>query len=781
MKWAAPSCGCAADARVDLVLCEVSLDIAGLVRALAAERIAVPVVACGTEADSAAAVRAIRDGAREFLPLPPDPDLIAAILQAASGESHSPGGARPGDAGHAETRRAGGRSGGVRVDHRRESGTGKEVLARHIHRRSRRAAGPFVALNCAAIPENLLESEMFGHEKGAFSGAAARRVGKFEAADGGTLLLDEVSEMDVRLQAKLLRALQEREIDRLGGSGPVRVNVRILATSNRDLEQRRSAAGRFREDLYFRLNVVSIRIPPLRERPGDVAALAEHYARHYAEVNGLPLRPVVGRRHGPAGRAWLARQRARAGKHHAPRGAAVHRRRDRPPSSWPARRASRASATPRAGGVATPGRAHHGRRGARTSSCRPCPTRWATAPTPRPSWASPSARCATSCGTTRPAASSVTPHRRHGGVPRPGLNMPAASDTADAATLRPRHRRRRRVGAGRGRMLLAVLVMPLPTMLLDMGLALSITASVLVLMVALFLATPAGFHQLPHPAAADHAAAPVAERRDHAADPEPRQRGSPGRRARRGGVRRLPDGRRRGDRPDPVRHPAGGELHGHHQGFGPHRRGGGAVQPRCDARQADGDRRRPVGRHDQRGHRPAAPQGPGGRKRLLRRDGRRGEVRPRRRDRGDDHHHHQRVRRLRHRHPAPRHAVLGGGGDLHHLVDRRRAGVANPGAAGQHGGGHRGDQGRHGRRGGRGAAAAVGRQRQAAGDGGGRGGGAGADARRADAAVPRLGGPGRRRRLAAPQEPGAGRVRPQRPPCPARLASRRSPTRCAST
>jgi DNA-binding NtrC family response regulator len=172
-----------------------------------------------------------------------------------------------------------------------ESGTGKEVLARHIHRRSRRATGPFVALNCAAIPENLLESEMFGHERGAFSGAAARRVGKFEAADGGTLLLDEVSEMDVRLQAKLLRAIQEREIDRLGGAGPVRVNVRILATSNRDLAAE-SAAGRFREDLYFRLNVISIRIPPLRERPGDVAALAEHYARHYAEVNGMAFRPV---------------------------------------------------------------------------------------------------------------------------------------------------------------------------------------------------------------------------------------------------------------------------------------------------------------------------------------------------------------------------------------------------------------------------------------------------------------------------------------------------------
>ena len=232
--------------------------------------------------------RAIRAGAREFLPLPPDPELIAAILQAAAGETHALIVRDPAMA--AAVRRAeqvAGSEASVLITG--ESGTGKEVLARHIHRRSRRASGPFVALNCAAIPENLLESELFGHEKGAFSGAIARRVGKFEAADGGTLLLDEISEMDIRLQAKLLRALQEREIDRLGGAAPVRVNVRILATTNRDLPAE-VARGTFREDLYFRLNVVSLRIPPLRERPGDIAALAEHFAHHYAEVNGLPDR-----------------------------------------------------------------------------------------------------------------------------------------------------------------------------------------------------------------------------------------------------------------------------------------------------------------------------------------------------------------------------------------------------------------------------------------------------------------------------------------------------------
>ncbi len=279
-----------ADARVDLVLCDLAHDVGAVVRALAAERIAVPVVACGTTHDPEAALRAIRDGAREFLPLPPDPDLIAAILEAAAGETHALVVRDP--AMTATVRRAeqvAKSEASVLISG--ESGTGKEILAHHLHRRSRRSAGPFVALNCAAIPENLLESEMFGHEKGAFSGAVARRVGKFEAASGGTLLLDEISEMDVRLQAKLLRAVQEREIDRLGGNAPVKVDVRILATTNRDLlaEVRR---GSFREDLYFRLNVVSLRIPPLRERPGDIPPLAEHFARKYAEVNGLPVRPL---------------------------------------------------------------------------------------------------------------------------------------------------------------------------------------------------------------------------------------------------------------------------------------------------------------------------------------------------------------------------------------------------------------------------------------------------------------------------------------------------------
>ena len=164
-------------------------------------------------------------------------------------------------------------------------------------RRSNRAKRPFISINCAAIPEHLLESELFGHEKGAFTGAIARRIGKFEEATGGTLLLDEISEMDVRLQSKLLRAIQERVIDRVGGTKPVPVDIRIIATSNRNLADA-VREGTFREDLLFRLNVVNLKIPPLRERPADILELAQHFAKQICRSQRRAAAPDLGRRAG---------------------------------------------------------------------------------------------------------------------------------------------------------------------------------------------------------------------------------------------------------------------------------------------------------------------------------------------------------------------------------------------------------------------------------------------------------------------------------------------------
>ena len=272
----------------DLVMIEVSLPVQQLVDGLAADRIRTPVVACGIGTDASTAANAIRAGAREFIPLPPDPELIAAILAAVSNPDESLIYRDPEMEKIVRLAETVARS-EASILITGESGTGKEVIARHIHRRSNRSKRPFISVNCAAIPEGLMESELFGHERGAFTGAVARRIGKFEEANGGTLLLDEISEMDVRLQAKLLRAIQERVIDRVGGSSPVPVDIRILATSNRNLREEASR-GRFREDLYYRLNVVNIQIPPLRERPQDIIALAGHFAIYFSELNGLPKR-----------------------------------------------------------------------------------------------------------------------------------------------------------------------------------------------------------------------------------------------------------------------------------------------------------------------------------------------------------------------------------------------------------------------------------------------------------------------------------------------------------
>ena len=278
------------DGDVSMVMADVRIDVPALLSAMEREHIATPVVACGVDAtDAAGAIAAIRAGAREYIPLPPEADLIAAVFEAITEETSAYIYDDPKM--HALIRQADQIApSAASVLILGESGTGKEVLARYIHGQSNRVQQSFIAVNCAAIPENLLESELFGHEKGAFTGATARRVGKFEAANGGTLLLDEISEMDKHLQAKLLRAIQEREIDRVGGSAPIKVDVRLLATSNRALLEE-VGSGNFREDLYYRLNVVSLTLPPLRERIGDVARLADYFAHRYAEDNGVEYRP----------------------------------------------------------------------------------------------------------------------------------------------------------------------------------------------------------------------------------------------------------------------------------------------------------------------------------------------------------------------------------------------------------------------------------------------------------------------------------------------------------
>ena len=276
---------------IELVMIDVKLDVYKFISSLEQERINVLVVACGVANDPSLAVKAIKAGAKEYIPLPPDPEMIGAVLAAATRENHALiYGDKKTEAVLKLAKQVAPSEANILLTG--QSGTGKEVFSRFIHDNSKRANKKFVAVNCAAIPETLLESELFGYEKGAFTGAVARRIGKFEEASGGTLLLDEISETDMKIQAKLLRAIQEKEIDRIGGKAPIKVDTRIIATSNRNLDEC-VKNGTFRQDLYYRLNVVNINIPPLKDRPDDIIVLAKHFAKKYSELNDIPLKEMT--------------------------------------------------------------------------------------------------------------------------------------------------------------------------------------------------------------------------------------------------------------------------------------------------------------------------------------------------------------------------------------------------------------------------------------------------------------------------------------------------------
>ncbi len=271
---------------VSHVLFDVNLDIESFMNSLRNEKISSIVIAYGTSRDAKDAVAAIKAGAKDFIPLPPDEKVIAQIFTSLASKNIKPFIYK--SPAIAEILRIIDRvsKSDAHILITGESGTGKEVLASYIHHNSNRAEKPFIRVNCAAIPENLLESELFGYEKGAFTGALSRRIGKFEESSGGTLLLDEISEMESRLQAKLLRAIQEREIDRIGGDKPIKVDLRIVATSNRDMLSE-IKKGKFREDLYFRLNVISIEVPSLRDRKEDIEVLTKFFIEKYCKSNRL--------------------------------------------------------------------------------------------------------------------------------------------------------------------------------------------------------------------------------------------------------------------------------------------------------------------------------------------------------------------------------------------------------------------------------------------------------------------------------------------------------------
>jgi two-component system response regulator FlrC len=271
---------------VSTIFVDSGADLPTLFEGLRAAKITAPVIVLGPSQPAANAAKAIRMGATEYLSSPSNKAVLSPVFESLMPEN--PKGVIAGDPKTMDliTNAKRFANSGATVLLRGESGTGKEVFSRFVHENSPRVNKAFISVNCAAIPENLLESELFGHVKGAFSGALGDKPGKFKLADGGTLLLDEISEMDLGLQAKLLRAIQERVIDPVGSTSSVPVDIRLIATTNRALEKE-VEEGKFREDLYFRLNVVMLEIPALRERPGDILPLAQFFAEKYGSQNGV--------------------------------------------------------------------------------------------------------------------------------------------------------------------------------------------------------------------------------------------------------------------------------------------------------------------------------------------------------------------------------------------------------------------------------------------------------------------------------------------------------------
>ena len=284
------------DNRVDMVVSDINMgamDGLGLLKEIRRQYPQLPVLLITAYGSVTASVEAIRNGAVDYLVKPFAPDLLVEAVSrhvgvASPNEDDQPVAVEPSSQQLLQlAQRVAATDSTVLICG--ESGTGKEVLARYIHQHSSRAKGPFVAINCAAIPENMLEGMLFGHEKGAFTGAYNSAPGKFEQANGGTLLLDEISEMDVSLQAKLLRVIQEREVERLGGRKPIALDVRILATTNRQLAGE-VASGRFREDLYYRLSVFPLQWQSLRERPQDIVPIAQKLLQsHVRKMGRVPV------------------------------------------------------------------------------------------------------------------------------------------------------------------------------------------------------------------------------------------------------------------------------------------------------------------------------------------------------------------------------------------------------------------------------------------------------------------------------------------------------------